>query len=871
MNVMARKNDTDSRDGGWAWVVAIACFVTNFISVGFLRSGSVLYVSFTQILGLSRVQSAWPLSLMASVMHLSGPIFSCLIQYLTIRKLVMIGSVLSASGCILCYFSLHFISLILFLGIVNGLGNGLIYTFNPVIINMHFNKYKTTAMGIFRGGASVGSFVLPPLLEILITNYGLKGCFLLLGGVLMQGIAAACLYRQPKSVEESQKTVDDKENKWKTLRTAAEVGKDPIFLIISISFAIFFLFINIYGTVIVDFAVDREVSTTSSVFLVSAYALSDMCGRFGSGWIVDLGIMKRVNVVVLCFLSMGCLLCVLPQLWSYTVMMVLSSILGFLSGCTIIQESVFLSEYLGINKLPAAVGLSNFITGLVVLLVQAPITGHFREKIGRYDYLFYLLASLLFACAFLWILEPLIQRIRDKNLQCDTKFSSSFRVVQWRAVIGSDGCAASLKYSVMENKIIDERDRGWAWVVVGAALFTGITSGGFTKTKGVFYVHFTSTLGLDRVQSAWPLSLIQALMNLSGPIFSYLMQYLSIRILVISGTIFTALGCTLCYFSSHFISLIIFLGIINGIGNGAIYNLSWIIVDMNFKKYKTTAMGIFKTGATIGGFVLPLLTEYLISVYGLKGSFLLLGGVLLHGTVAACLYRQPRILEIQKGEKEQVENVKNEWKTLKTAIEIAKDPIFLIVSFTFAILRLFFNVFETVIVRFGVERGISMNFCVFLSSAYSIADMFGRLGSGWLVDFGFVKRINAVIIYFTSLAILLCILPHLWNYSCLMVVTSLIGFVGGCVMIHQVILLSEYLGVKKLPTAVGLNSFLIGLSQLIFAAPISGYFRDYFGSYDYLFYFLASLFFVSALLWTMEPLVQRLRKRNDIDNRNEQN
>lgn len=419
---MAGKKEIDERDRNWAWVVAVACFVTNFTSVGFLRSGSVLYVSFVRILGLSREQAAWPLSLIASVMHLSGPLFSCLIQYLSIRKLVIFGSFLSSLGCILCYFNSYFISLIIFLGVINGLGNGLIYTFNPVIINMHFKKYRTTAMGIFRGGSSVGSFVLPPLMEFFISNYGLKGCFLLMGGVLLQGLAAGCFYRQPKNVEESHKITDEKEEiKWKTLKTAVEVGKDPIFLIISFTFAIFFLFINIYGTVIVDFAVDRGVSTTTSVFLVSAYSFSDMCGRLGSGWIVDLGIVKRVNVVVICFFFMGSMLLFFPQLWNYTIMMVLSSILGFLTGCTIIQESVFLSEYLGLNKLPAAVGLGNFITGLVVLLVQAPITGYFRGKIGRYDYLFYLLSSLLFVCSLLWLLEPLIQRLRNKDTQLNTK------------------------------------------------------------------------------------------------------------------------------------------------------------------------------------------------------------------------------------------------------------------------------------------------------------------------------------------------------------------------------------------------------------------------------------------------------------------
>ncbi|XP_023212259.1 monocarboxylate transporter 2-like isoform X2 [Centruroides sculpturatus] len=362
------------------------------------------------------------------------------------------------------------------------------------------------------------------------------------------------------------------------------------------------------------------------------------------------------------------------------------------------------------------------------------------------------------------------------------------------------------------------------------------------------------------------------------------MQYLTIRKLVIFGSLLSSLGCILCYFSSHFISLVIFLGIINGksyivlnrlrsnivfkmeiiislgFGNAIIFILSSIIVDSNFKMYKTTAMGIFRSGASAGAFALPPLMEYLISIYGLKGSFLLFGGILLQGTVAACLYRQPRNTEnAQKSEDEG----ETSWKTLQTNIEVIKDPMFLVIAFTFIMLRLFISIFGNVITDFGIDKGINIQSSVFLVSSFAISDLFGRLGLSWIVDFGFIKRVNIVIICYFSLAVLLCILSLTWNYALMLTITFIIGIFSGCIATQQTILMSENLGVKKLPVAVGLECFLAGLSLLLLDTPITVYFRENLGRYDYLFYFLASLFLLFAILWIMEPLVQKLRNRNN--------
>lgn len=78
-----------------------------------------------------------------------------------------------------------------------GIGNGLVVTLNPVLIHQHFKHQKATATGIAYAGASVGSFALPPLIEYLLGAYGFKGCFLLLGAILLNGLVPAFIAKSP--------------------------------------------------------------------------------------------------------------------------------------------------------------------------------------------------------------------------------------------------------------------------------------------------------------------------------------------------------------------------------------------------------------------------------------------------------------------------------------------------------------------------------------------------------------------------------------------------------------------------------------------------------------------------------------------------
>ncbi|XP_021344490.1 monocarboxylate transporter 12-B-like, partial [Mizuhopecten yessoensis] len=68
-------------------------------------------------------------------------------------------------------------------------GNGL------VIVGQYFEKRRSMATALALTGASVGHFAIPPILQILLDNYGLHGAFLIQGGFYLNIAFFGSLYR----------------------------------------------------------------------------------------------------------------------------------------------------------------------------------------------------------------------------------------------------------------------------------------------------------------------------------------------------------------------------------------------------------------------------------------------------------------------------------------------------------------------------------------------------------------------------------------------------------------------------------------------------------------------------------------------------
>ena len=170
---------------------------------------------------------------------------------------------------------------------------------------------------------------------------------------------------------------------------------------------------------------------------------------------------------------------------------------------------------------------------------------------------------------------------------------------------------------------------------------------------------------------------------------------------------------------------------------------------------------------------------------------------------------------------------------------------------------------QMIIIDFSIDRGMSSTKAVILLSSFAVADLFGRLTSGLLADKRLVRKRNIVSICILLIGVLIFMTPTANSFRILLIMTIALGFVSGSIIVLFSILTMEYVGLRRLPIALGTSALLVG-STTLFRPLFIGYFRDTFHSYDGLFHFVGILALLAALLWLTEPFarlwVQRRRK-----------
>ncbi|CAL1289225.1 unnamed protein product [Larinioides sclopetarius] len=195
---MARLEEPDK---GYAWVIAFAACIINMILSGMSRMIGILYVAIIDEYGVTRKEASVPFTVRNAIRYLSGPLVGVLGQRFGIRTVTFLGGFIASLGSVLCCTAPTVTWISIFWGGIHGLGFSMGTTLFQVVVNQYFEKYRATASGIVLSGACVGSFGFPLMLECILDNYGLFGCFLILGGVFLNVMPPSLILKSPTWIE----------------------------------------------------------------------------------------------------------------------------------------------------------------------------------------------------------------------------------------------------------------------------------------------------------------------------------------------------------------------------------------------------------------------------------------------------------------------------------------------------------------------------------------------------------------------------------------------------------------------------------------------------------------------------------------------
>ncbi|KAF7663947.1 hypothetical protein LDENG_00194850 [Lucifuga dentata] len=400
-------------------------------------------------------------------------------------------------------------------------------------------------------------------------------------------------------------------------------------------------------------------------------------------------------------------------------------------------------------------------------------------------------------------------------------------------------------------------DGGWGWAVVFGCFISIGFSYAFPKATTVFFKDIQNIFNASYSQVAWISSIMLAVMYAAGPISSVLVNTYGCRPIVMMGGVLCATGMILASFCNNVMQLYLCIGVIGGLGLAFNLQPALTMIGKYFYKKRPIANGLAMAGSPVFLSTLAPLNQYLINVFGWRGSFLILGGLLLNCCVAGSLMRPlgPPPSKIKKDEELANTSTKKEklsaWKIFNKYLDLTlfKHRGFLIYLSGNIIMFLGFFAPIVFLAAYAKDMGVDEYSAAFLLSILAFVDMFARPSMGLLANSRWVRpRIQ----YFFSFAVLyngvchiLC--PLVENYTGLVVYAVFFGFAFGMVSSVLFETLMDLVGAQRFSSAVGLTTIMECCPVLI-GPPLAGKLVDLTKSYKKM-YFCCGAVVIVASIW----------------------
>ncbi|XP_020749276.2 monocarboxylate transporter 2 [Odocoileus virginianus] len=424
-------------------------------------------------------------------------------------------------------------------------------------------------------------------------------------------------------------------------------------------------------------------------------------------------------------------------------------------------------------------------------------------------------------------------------------------------------------------------DGGWGWVVVGAAFISIGFSYAFPKAVTVFFKEIQLIFNTTYSEIAWISSTMLAVMYAGGPISSVLVNKYGSRPVVMVGGLLCCLGMVSASYSTNVVELYLTMGFICGIGLAFNLQPALTIVGKYFYKKRPVANGLAMAGSPVFLSTLAPFNQFLFNTYGWKGSFMILGGLLLNCCVAGSLMRpvEPKASTESKnkvGVRETDSSMKKRQKQLSVWEKINKYLDFSLFKHRGFLIYLSGNVimflgfFAPVIflAPYAKDKGIDEYSAAFLLSVMAFVDMFARPSVGLIAN---SKLIRPRIQYFFSFAVMFTGVCHLLcplaeDYTSLVVYAVFFGLGFGSVSSVLFETLMDLVGAQRFSSAVGLVT-VVECCPVLLGPPLAGKLVDETGQYKYM-YLACGAIVVIASVWLLignainYRLLAREKKKN---------
>lgn len=185
------------------------------------------------------------------------------------------------------------------------------------------------------------------------------------------------------------------------------------------------------------------------------------------------------------------------------------------------------------------------------------------------------------------------------------------------------------KHVILTSTESKEPSFFYGYFIVVLTFVVMVMMWGTSYSFGVFFQPLLEEFGWTRVMTSGAFSLSLLLLSLFGIVAGKLTDRFGPKIVVTGCGFFLGLGYLLMSQVSSIWQLYLFYGVIIGIGMSTAFVPLVSTVARWFVKRRGLMTGIASSGLSIGTLIIPLVANWLISVYGWRTSYMIVGSVAL--------------------------------------------------------------------------------------------------------------------------------------------------------------------------------------------------------------------------------------------------
>lgn len=375
-----RANEPDSPR---AWLVVTAAFIAGFVVFGITYSFGVFLEPIATEFQVSRAATSALFSITGLVFYFAGSITGRLADHFGPAIVVGVGAAVTGASLACASIVDRLWTGYLVYGLGLGIGAACAYVPTLALVGGWFVRHRTTALGIAAAGTGCGMLIVPPTCAALITGFGWRMTFIVMGIGCALLLAICAIVVKPAPLASA--SAD---------RPLRRVVRTPQFVMLYASWVLATTALFVPFVFLPVFALEHGASPVAASALLSLFGGVSILGRVGIG---ALG--ERIGIVAL--FKIAVFIMAASYAWwlvagSYVSLVGFTIVLGLAYGVRIALMPGVLIEAFGTANLGAVLGTFFTASGIAAAL-GPPLAGAIVDVSGdhRWGIAFALATGLL--------------------------------------------------------------------------------------------------------------------------------------------------------------------------------------------------------------------------------------------------------------------------------------------------------------------------------------------------------------------------------------------------------------------------------------------------------------------------------------------